>query len=99
MAYIRSERKPFLMEAKVSRLFGHSSATGANFIQNEEDPVVTFESQLASAGVLSPKEMEALREKYNAEMLDMAKRVKEEPMPDASTIYDYTYFGQKGRYW
>lgn len=99
MDYIRSERKPFLMEAIVTRLYGHSSATGANFIQGEEDPIITFEAQLASAGVLSPKEMNEVRENYTAQMLDMAKRVKEEPMPDPSTIYDYTYFGQKGRYW
>jgi 2-oxoisovalerate dehydrogenase E1 component alpha subunit len=99
IAYIRTERKPFLLEARVSRLYGHSSATGANFIGNEEDPLVTFESQLESAGLLTRKEMEALREKYNAEMLEMAKQVVEEPMPDASTIYDYTYCGQKGRYW
>ena len=98
MSYIRTERKPFLMEAKVTRLFGHSSATGANFIQGEEDPIVTFEAQLAAAGIVSPKEANEVRERYNAEMLEMAKRVKEEPMPDPSTIYDHTFFGQKGRY-
>ena len=30
--YVRKERKPFLMEAMVSRLYGHSSASGANFV-------------------------------------------------------------------
>src|SRR5216683_517896 len=30
MEYVRSERRPFLLEAMVSRLFGHSSASGAN---------------------------------------------------------------------
>ncbi len=98
MSYIRTERKPFLLEATVTRLFGHSSATGANLVTGEEDPITTFEAQLAQAGIVSPKEANELRERYNAEMLDMAKRVKEEPMPDPSTIYDFTYFGQKGRY-
>ena len=32
MEYVRTERKPFLMEALVSRLYGHSSASGANFV-------------------------------------------------------------------
>jgi len=99
MEYVRTERKPFLLEANVSRLYGHSSATGANLITEEEDPLVTFESQLEGAGLLSRKQMDDLREKYNSEMLDMSKRVKEEPMPDPSTIYDYTYCGQKGKYW
>jgi 2-oxoisovalerate dehydrogenase E1 component alpha subunit len=97
--YVRKERKPFLLEANVSRLYGHSSATGANFITNEEDPIATFESKLEKAGVLTRKEMDDLREKYNAEFLEMSKRVKDEPMPDPSTIYDHTYAGQKGRYW
>jgi 2-oxoisovalerate dehydrogenase E1 component alpha subunit len=30
IAYVREERKPFLLEARVSRLYGHSSASGAN---------------------------------------------------------------------
>jgi 2-oxoisovalerate dehydrogenase E1 component alpha subunit len=99
MSYIRTERKPFLMEARVTRMYGHSSATGANLIAGEADPIVSFEAQLAKAGIVSPKEANEVRERYNTEMLEMAKKVKEEPMPDGSTIYDYTYFGQKGRYW
>jgi len=82
----------------VTRLYGHSSATGAKLITSEEDPITIFEAQLAQAGIVSPKEANEIRERYNAEMLDMAKRVKEEPMPDPSTIYDHTFFGQKGRY-
>ncbi|MBC7693318.1 MAG: thiamine pyrophosphate-dependent dehydrogenase E1 component subunit alpha [Methylotenera sp.] len=99
MEYVRKERKPFLLEARVSRLYGHSSATGANFIGNEEDPIVTFENQLEASGVMSRKDMDALREKYTAEMLEQSKQVRNEPMPDASTIYDHTYAGQKGKYW
>jgi hypothetical protein len=43
--------------------------------------------------------MDAYREAQNAEMLEMSKAVKDEPMPDPSTIYDHTYAGQKGKYW
>jgi len=99
MNYVRNERKPFLLEARVSRLYGHSSATGANLVQGEEDCLTTFEAKLEKAGYLSRKEMEQLREQYNAEMLEMSKQVREEPMPDPSTIYDHTFAGQKGRYW
>lgn len=99
MDYVRTERKPYLLEARVSRLYGHSSASGANFVSNEQDPLVAFEGKLESSGIITRKTMDEIRERYNAEMLEMAKRVKEEPMPDPSTIYDYTYCGQKGRYW
>ena len=99
MDYIRSERKPFLMESYVSRMYGHSSASGANLVQGEADPLADFERKLASAGVMSPEEMAQIREKYTLELLEMSKRVREEPLPDGSTIYDHIYYGQKGRYW
>ncbi len=99
MEYVRTERKPFLMEAKVSRLYGHSSATGCNFISEEEDCLATFEGKLEAAGILSRKEMDQVRERYNAEMLELSQKVKQEALPDPSTIYDHVYSGQKGRYW
>ena len=37
MDYVRTERRPFLLEAMVSRLYGHSSASGANFVPEEAD--------------------------------------------------------------
>jgi 2-oxoisovalerate dehydrogenase E1 component alpha subunit len=98
MAYVRKERKPYLLEAKVSRLYGHSSATGANYVQGEEDSLLSFEKKLVSAGIITDKAAHELKEKYTAEFLEIAKRVKEEPMPDGATIYDHTYKGQKGRY-
>ena len=97
--YVRTERKPYLLEANVSRLYGHSSASGANFVPGEEDSLITFENQLEEAGVLTRAKMTALREKYNAEMLEQSKQVKTEPMPSGDTIYDHVYYGQKGRYW
>lgn len=97
MDYIRSERKPVLMEARVSRLYGHSSATGANWV-NEEDPIQTFETQLLASDIMTKKQMDELREKYTQEFLEQARQVREEAMPDGSTLYDHTYFGQKGKY-
>ncbi len=97
--YVRETRKPCFIEARVSRLYGHSSATGCNFISSETDCLEKFEKELEAAKVMSRKDMTALREKYNAEMLELSKQVRNEPMPDGSTIYDHTYYGQKGRYW
>ena len=46
MDYVRTERKPFLLEAMVSRLYGHSSASGANFVTDEVDCLARFEKKL-----------------------------------------------------
>jgi 2-oxoisovalerate dehydrogenase E1 component alpha subunit len=99
MDYIRNERKPILLEYACSRLYGHSSATGANFVAGEVDCLAVFEKKLEGNGVLTRKKMDEIREKYTAEMLEMSKRVKDEPMPDPASIYDHVYAGQKGRYW
>jgi TPP-dependent pyruvate/acetoin dehydrogenase alpha subunit len=45
------------------------------------------------------KEMTELREKYTRDLLEAAKKVKEEPMPDPNSIYDFVYWNQRGRYW
>lgn len=99
MEYIRRERKPVLMEARVSRMYGHSSASGANRAESEFDPLAVFEEKLEAQGVMTRAQMDEIRERYTSQMLEMTQKVKEEPMPDPSTIYDHTYCGQKGRYW
>jgi 2-oxoisovalerate dehydrogenase E1 component alpha subunit len=99
MDYIRNERRPVLLEARVSRLYGHSSATGANVVAGEADPLATFEQKLEATGVLTRAKMTELRENYTKEFLEMAKQVRDEPMPDPTTIYDHVYLGQKGKYW
>lgn len=37
--YVRTERKPFFVEARVSRLFGHASSSGAHREADAEDPL------------------------------------------------------------
>ena len=76
-----------------------SSASGANFVKEEDDPLALFEKKLEAGGILTRKEMNEIREKYTVEIREMAAQVREEPLPDPSTIYDFTYCGQKGKYW
>ncbi|HSP76925.1 MAG TPA: thiamine pyrophosphate-dependent dehydrogenase E1 component subunit alpha, partial [Myxococcaceae bacterium] len=73
MEYVRKERKPFLMEAMVSRLYGHSSASGANFVGEEIDCLKKFEERLEKDGVLTRKEMDAVRERWTTEIADKAR--------------------------
>ena len=91
MDYVRKERKPFLLEAMVSRLYGHSSASGANLVKDETDCLVRFEEKLESKKLLTRAQMDDMRAKYTAELLEASKKVREEPQPDPSTIWDYVF--------
>src|SRR5438105_2868935 len=52
MHYCRNERRPFMLEAMVSRLYGHSSSSGALRVRNEVDCIALFEDKLLGAGIL-----------------------------------------------
>ena len=51
MDYCRSERKPYLIEAQVSRLYGHSSSSGAPH-SGDPDCLALFEKRLLHAGLV-----------------------------------------------
>jgi 2-oxoisovalerate dehydrogenase E1 component alpha subunit len=91
MAYVRTERKPFLLEARVSRLYGHSSASGANFITNEADCLSDFEQRLIASRVITSTEAEQLRKHWSETIADAARLVKEEPMPSPDSIWDHVF--------
>lgn len=95
MEYVRTERKPFLLEAEVSRLYGHSSASGANFVGNEQDCLTLFEARLEKHGILSRKEMDELRNRYIEDMAAMARQVIQEPLPAPETIWNHIYAERK----
>ena len=97
MEYVRTERKPYLVEARVSRLYGHSSASGANFATHEADCISVFEAKLERAGMLTQAEAKAIRARYSEELGDLARAVKEEPFPEGSTIWDHVFHGEPGR--
>ena len=64
MDYVRKERKPYLLEADVSRLYGHSSASGANLVKDEPDCLKSFEERLELDGVLTREQMDAVRARH-----------------------------------
>jgi len=90
-AYVRTERKPFLLEAMVSRLYGHSSASGANLVTSEVDCVASFEELLEKHGILNRAAMDQVRERWTKEIGDLARQVRDEPMPSAESIWNNVY--------
>jgi 2-oxoisovalerate dehydrogenase E1 component alpha subunit len=95
MEYVRRERRPFLMEALVSRLYGHSSASGANPMTEEADCIKGFEARLEAAGVLTRQEMDQVRARWTEEIAQKARQAREEPLPAPETIYEHIYWERK----
>ena len=99
MNYVRTERKPLLMEVKVSRLYGHSSASGAPR-SSDEDCLEIFEEKLIKQKVLSKDEIKSVTEKMTVKITEAYKQVQQEPFPVPTSIYDHVWAdtnGDKGR--
>ncbi|MCI0455392.1 MAG: thiamine pyrophosphate-dependent dehydrogenase E1 component subunit alpha [Gemmataceae bacterium] len=91
MDYCRQERKPFLLEALVSRLYGHSSSSGALRVKEEPDCLVLFEQRLLEAGILDPEAVEEIRAAAKAESEAALEDVLREPRPQPADVEKHTY--------
>ena len=89
--YVRTERRPYLLEAMVSRLRGHSSASGANLVKGEIDCLERFERVLEDRALITRAGIDELRERYTAELAEAHKRVRTEPHPPPSSVWDYVF--------
>jgi 2-oxoisovalerate dehydrogenase E1 component alpha subunit len=91
MAYCRRERRPFLLEADVSRLYGHSSSSGALRVKGEPDCIELFEHRLLDAGVVDREALERVHEEAKAEAEEALERATGEPKPTAADVEQFTY--------
>ena len=97
--FIRKHRKPVLIEAKVSRLYGHSSASGANPVKEEPCCIKNFESELKSRKLLTDKVIEDTWGKYRKESKKMQQEVAQEADPKGQSIWDHVYSGNENADW
>ncbi len=93
MDFVRKERRPYLLEASVSRLYGHSSSSGANRVpeDSETDPLEEWVKKLIKAKLLTRKDYQAKYEAETQRMNEYLKEVKQEPAPTPESIYDHIY--------
>jgi 2-oxoisovalerate dehydrogenase E1 component alpha subunit len=89
--YVRTERKPYLLEAMVSRLRGHSSASGANVVKDEPDCLELFERTLVDRALITQARIDELRATYTQELGEAAQRVRAEPQPTPASAFDYIF--------
>jgi 2-oxoisovalerate dehydrogenase E1 component alpha subunit len=99
LEYIRETGKPAFIEAHLSRLFGHSSASGANMTDSEVDCLKVFEQKLLKKGLLDPKEVKMTWEKYEEEGVRAQEQVRNEPAPTSESIWENIYVGSENADW
>lgn len=97
--YIRKTGKPAFIEAMVSRLNGHSSASGANADANEVDPVKDFEHRLLKAGLISEKENLKLWSNFELEGVQATDIARGEPVPTPDSIWNHTFVDNENADW
>jgi 2-oxoisovalerate dehydrogenase E1 component alpha subunit len=91
MDYCRRERRPYLLEALVSRLHGHSSSSGAARVAGEPDCVLLFEKRLLESQVIDRRALERIRAEAHAEVEAASEQVAREPRPRPGDEYKHTY--------
>ena len=99
MQYVREKRRPVLLEARVSRLYGHSSASGANYVPEEPCCIALFEEKLIKANLLSEKEKQNTWESLKELAKQAQQEVKKEPDPEPNSIWDHVYAQNENANW
>lgn len=99
LEYVRKNRKPVLLEANVSRLYGHSSASGASFVANEDDCLKLFEEKLLRWGLITKEEIRDIYFKYDEESKAVLDQVRNEPAPTGESIWDHIYVDNENADW
>jgi len=91
MKHCRTKRKPYMIEARVSRLHGHSSSSGAARVPDDVDPVVLLERKLLESGAMERSELERIHAAARDEVEAAVKQAMSEPRPTIANVYEHTY--------
>jgi 2-oxoisovalerate dehydrogenase E1 component alpha subunit len=86
-AYIRKNRKPYFLEAHCSRLYGHSSSSGANRIP-EADCIEILEKNMISRGLAKADAFKKVWAREAAALDAAYQAVKAEPFPAEASVWE-----------
>jgi pyruvate dehydrogenase E1 component alpha subunit len=94
----REERKPTLLEAFTYRFRGHSAADPEVYREREEvdewrekDPIESFARRCVKAGILGEREVQEVRDKAEATVLEAVEFAEASPEPALDTLYENLY--------
>lgn len=88
--YVREKRMPYAVQFNVSRLHGHSSASGAERV-DERDCIPEFEAQLLERKIGSKEHFEQVWKEIRDRQRQELEEVRQEAWPKGETIYDHIY--------
>jgi 2-oxoisovalerate dehydrogenase E1 component alpha subunit len=91
MDYCRRKRRPYLLEPLVSRLYGHSSSSGALRVKNEPDCIELLEQRLLEAGLADQTALRQIHDEAQEEVDRAQEQVMREPRPSPQDVYRHTY--------
>jgi 2-oxoisovalerate dehydrogenase E1 component alpha subunit len=91
MERCRELRKPYMIEAKVSRLYGHSSSSGCHQVPDEPDCIRFFERRLRQAGALSAEEIAQVHRDAEIEVEAAYEQAMSEAHPTIDDLPVGTY--------
>jgi 2-oxoisovalerate dehydrogenase E1 component alpha subunit len=90
MRHGRTQRRPYILEARVSRLYGHSSSSGAPR-SSDPDCLELFEARLREAGLIDDEMIERIRREAKEEADAAAAQAVREPKPRPEDVEKHTY--------
>ena len=91
LEHCRSTRRPYLLEARVSRLHGHSSSSGAVRDREQPDCVALLEQKLIGHRVYGEAELDTIHREAEAEIEQALRKALKEPKPRPQDVPLDTY--------
>jgi 2-oxoisovalerate dehydrogenase E1 component alpha subunit len=91
MRHCRTKRRPYILEATVSRLHGHSSASGAERVSNEPNCLKTFERKLIDSGLVTQSMLDEVHDAATQEVDAAVEQALQEPKPTPADVLRHTY--------
>jgi 2-oxoisovalerate dehydrogenase E1 component alpha subunit len=95
MAWCRRHRRPYLLEAMVSRLHGHSSSSGALRVHDEPDCIHLFEKKLLQSGAIDENLVDECWDSARTETEDALQIALREKRPTPQDVRTHTYAPSK----
>jgi 2-oxoisovalerate dehydrogenase E1 component alpha subunit len=91
LAWCRKRSRPYMIQAMVSRLHGHSSSSGAARVPNEPDCIRLFENKLLSSGAIEQSQIDECWDDARAEIEDALQVALRESRPTPQDVRTHTY--------
>lgn len=98
VAYVRKERRPFLLESVTYRLRGHNSIDPQSYVDPEElaaqwarDPLLLLSKRLSQAGVVSDEARAQLQREVDAELDRAFAFAADSPFPGPEELLEDVY--------